>query len=136
MFSIDILSQLLLKKIYRIFQHLLFRYEESICDVNISEFIVLEKLSTLKDNKAPGPDSIHPYVLKACAHALCAPLTMLFHQSLTSGDLPCEWKKVHVIPLHKKGSKLKATNYRPISLTSTVGTILESIICTELFDLL
>ena len=100
----------------------------------------MEKLSTLKDNKAPGPDSIHSYVLKACAHTLCAPLTMLFLQSLTSGDLPCEWKKAHVIPVYnyKKGSKFKATNYRPISLTctSTVVKILESIIRTELFDFL
>ena len=61
---------------------------------------------------------------------------MLFHQSLTSGDLPCEWKKAHVIPVYKKGSKFKATNYRPISLTSTVVKILESIIRTELFDFL
>ena len=96
----------------------------------------MEKLSTLKDNKAPGLDSIHSYVLKACAHTLCTPLTMLFHQSLTSGDLPCEWKKAHVIPVYKKGSKFKATNYRPISLTSTVVKILESIIRTELFDFL
>ncbi|XP_065891034.1 uncharacterized protein [Dysidea avara] len=52
-----------------------FRSEESICDVNISESIVLEKLSTLKD-KTPGPDSIHSYVLKACAHALCTPYSI------------------------------------------------------------
>ena len=53
----------------------------------------------LKDNKAPVPESIHSYILKACAHTLCTPLTNLFQQSLTSGALPSEWKKVHVIPV-------------------------------------
>ena len=92
----------------------------------------MEKLSTPKDNKAPGTDSIHSYILRACAHTLCAPLTMLFHQSLTSGDLPCEWKKAHVIPVIRK----VLGNYRPISLMFTVVKILESIIHTELLDFL
>ena len=96
--------------------------------VNISEPIVL---CALKDNKVPGPDSIHSYILKTCA-TLC---TMLYRQSLTSEDLPSDWKKAHVI-LFKKYSRFKATNYKPISLTSTVVKILESTICTELLNCL
>ena len=111
-----------------------FRCEGSICDINVSESIVSQKLYALKDNKAPGPDSIHSYILKACAHMLCTTLTILFQQSLTSGALPSDWKKAHVIPVFKKGSRFKANNYRPISLTSTVVIILESVICTELLN--
>ena len=97
-----------------------FRFEGSICDVNISESLVLQKLCSLKDNKAPGPDSIHAYILKACACSLCTSFAMIFQQSLTSGNLPNDWKKANVISVFKKGSKFKAINYRPISLTYTV----------------
>ena len=62
-----------------------FRYNESISNVNISESVVLQKLMSLKDNKSPGPDGLHSYVLKSCAHTLCAPLTKLFCQSLAEG---------------------------------------------------
>ena len=60
---------------------------------------VLQKLYSLKDNKAPGPDGIHSYILKACADTLCTPLPMLNNQSLTSGNLPSDWKKAHVVPV-------------------------------------
>ena len=89
----------------------------------MSESILFQKLRALKNNKVPGP---------ACTQTLCTPLTMLFCQSLTSGDLPCDWKRAHVIPVFKKGSRFKASNYRPISLTSIVVKVSESMICEEM----
>jgi hypothetical protein len=34
--------------------------------------------------------------------------------------LPDQWKMVNVKPLHKGGSKVEVSNYRPVSLTSIV----------------
>jgi len=51
--------------------------EDSICDIDITEAAVLQKLLELKVNKSPGPDVLHSYVLKACAHTLYVPLTIL-----------------------------------------------------------
>jgi len=65
-----------------------FRNEESISCINITEATVYEKLCKLKANKALGPDGLHSYVLKSCACTICVPLTMLYSQSLSSGELP------------------------------------------------
>ena len=47
---------------------------------------------------------------------------------MCSRDIPQDWKKATVSPLFKKGNKTKPENYRPVSLTSIIGKILESII--------
>ena len=62
--------------------------EDSICDIDITESTVLQKLLELKVNKAPSPDGIHSYILKACANTLYVPLTILYSQFLSSGVLP------------------------------------------------
>ena len=56
------------------------------------------------------------------------PLTNLFNLSLESGTVPQDWRDAIVSPLLKKGSRAKAENYRPVSLTSIVGKLCESII--------
>ena len=38
----------------------------------------------------------------------------------------------HITPIHKKGSKSNAGNYRPVSLTSVVGKVMESLIRDQL----
>ena len=42
--------------------------------------------------------------------------------------VPNAWKEAGVTPLFKKGKKYDRQNYRPVSLTSIVCKILESII--------
>ena len=50
------------------------------------------------------------------------------------GVVPQEWKEARVSPLFKKGKRDKPENYRPVSLTSIVGKILESIIKDNLVE--
>jgi hypothetical protein len=97
-------------------------------DIEFSEELVLEKLRGLDKTKSPGPDRITASVLKTCADVLCRPLSMLFGQSFDSGVLPSDWRTAIVCPIFKKGDKFDPGNYRPVSLTSLVVKIMESII--------
>ena len=90
--------------------------------------IVEKKLRNLKLNKAAGMDGIHTNILKALSEEISLPLCMIFRKSLNEGVVPLDWRAADVVPLYKKGAKNNPSNYRPVSLTSVVCKILESII--------
>ena len=97
-------------------------------DIKITVEDVREKLNGLNIGKSPGPDGVHPRMLKELASELCRPLEIIFSQSIIEGKLPDDWKKADITALHKKGDKHNPENYRPISLTSICSKILEKII--------
>ena len=53
------------------------------------------------------------------------PLCLIFNRSLQDSSVPVDWKIANVTSIFKKGSKLTAGNYRPVSLTSQVWKIME-----------
>ena len=74
--------------------------------------------------------------MKNYARSLTKPLFLLFTYSLNSGTLPNEWKKANITPIFKKGSKTSANSYRPISLTSQIVKIPESLIRSKIMHYL
>ena len=60
---------------------------------------------------------------------------MLFQKSVNESYLPKSWRDANVTPIYKnKGSKHLPNNYRPVSLTSIICKILETIIKDEVID--
>ena len=59
---------------------------------------------------------------------ISSPLSIIFNKSILSGKVPSDWRCANVASVFKKGSRAIAENYRPISLTSIICKILESII--------
>ena len=57
---------------------------------------------------------------------------MIFNRSLDDGIVPQGWKMANVTPVFKKGSRHDPDNYRPVSLTSHVGKLSESLIRDEM----
>ena len=49
--------------------------------MDIDEKMVFKKLSNLNISKSPGPDCMHPRILKKYAVCLTVPLTVLFRRS-------------------------------------------------------
>lgn len=102
------------------------------CDVSVAAIHkLLDKINT---NKSPGPDGIHPRVLYEAREMLCLPLSLLFIQSLKTGILPTDWKVANITAIHKKGSKTDPGNYRPVSLTSIVCKLMETLIRDSLVN--
>ena len=60
----------------------------------------------------------------------------LVHQLVNLIRWPLEWKEANIVPLFKKGSRNKSVNYRPVSLTSVICILLETIIRDHMIDFL
>ena len=54
-------------------------------NMDLSKEAVEEKLMKLASDKSPGPDGIHPMVLKECASAVSEPLSLIFRKSYDTG---------------------------------------------------
>eukprot|EP00061_Rhincodon_typus_P001408 g14719.t1 len=104
--------------------------------VAITKEKMLVKLIGLKVDKSPGPDGLHPRVLKEIAEEIVGTLVVIFQESLESRRVPKDWNIANVTPLFKKEVRQKTENHRPIRLTSVVGKILESTVKDEISEYL
>jgi len=97
-------------------------------DVIFSEGDVAESLSKLREDKAAGPeDDLSPRLLLRIKDQISYPLFLLFRKSLDEGTVPTDWELFNVSPIFTKGSRNLAENYRPVSLTSVICKLFESI---------
>ncbi|KAK4825920.1 hypothetical protein QYF61_003415 [Mycteria americana] len=94
--------------------------------------MVSNLLHHLDTCKSMGPDRIHPRVLRELAEVLTKPLSILYQQSWLSREVPVDWRLANVTPIYKKGQKEDLGNYRPVSLTSVLGKVLEQIILSSI----
>ena len=110
--------------------------EEKLGQLIVTPEVVASKIKNMKENKSPGVDGLSPKILKETVEQISTPLTHAFNMSLQEGIVPLQWKEANIIPLFKKGSRNKSVNYSPVSLTSVICKLLETIIKDHMMDFL
>ena len=90
----------------------------------------------MKDNKSPGVNGIPHKLLMETVQQISIPSARVFNLSLKEGVVPFQCKEANIIPIFKKGSKNKSDNYKSVSLTSMIYTLLERIIKDHMVDFL
>ena len=105
-------------------------------DITLSVSEVSNAIQNLDKGKATGPGQVHKRLLIASAAIIAEPLFILFNRSRRENKSSAIWKVAHVTPLHKKGLKKLCKNYRPISLLSRVGKLLEKCIYKHVYNCL
>ncbi|GAB0179390.1 mitochondrial enolase superfamily member 1 [Grus japonensis] len=94
--------------------------------------MVSDLLHHLDTHRSMGLDGIHPRVLRELAEVLTKPLSIIYQQSWLTGEVPVEWRLANVTSIHKKGQEKDLGNYRPVSLTSVLGKVMEQIILSAI----
>ena len=87
-------------------------------------------LNKLKDNKAPGLDSLPYEMYKYGGGWIVDSLYNIFDKIIEEEKVPVNWNKCKVKLIHKGGNKNKKDlkNYRPISLINTISKIFCSLL--------
>jgi hypothetical protein len=103
--------------------------------LKVTEEEVISVLRRLKVDKAVGPDGISNRLLKMASRSLVPSMTMVFNKVLQAATFPKIWKEANVTPIHKTGNRQDVKNYRPVSLLSCVGKVLERLIFDKIYKM-
>ena len=82
--------------------------------------------------KAANPDHVFPRDFSLIGDSVIHSLLPIFRKSVSDASFPSSWKLPRVNPIFKKGSSTDINNYKPISLLSIPGKILEDVVSDTL----
>ena len=103
-------------------------------ELTISPQDVKDAITSVDPSKACGPDLVGPRLIREGAPVLAAPLSVYFTNLLHRSVFPSAWKLANVTPIFKKGDPSNAANYRPISLLSCLGKLMERCVHKALYN--
>ena len=93
-------------------------------------------ISSLKPKDSAGHDNISTKLLKYLNTTLSTPISLLVNISISTGIVPDVLKLAKIVPVHKSKSRDEFSNYRPISLLTSLSKVLERVIHKRLYAFL
>lgn len=89
-----------------------------------------------KNTYSAGDDEISISLIKKCTNIVTAPLTYIINNSLTYGVFPDRLKLALVTAVYKDGDSQCIENYRPLSILSTFGKVIERVVYNQILNYL
>jgi len=93
---------------------------------------VINQLIKLKPSRTQTPDGFSSYTIKLFGCSIARPLSLLFEHFFAHNFIPQHWKMSYINPVHKKGTRSNAANFRPIAITSILCRVMETVIHKQL----
>ena len=94
----------------------------------IDPIMILDMLSKTNITKAPGMDKLSGTFIRDGAELISGPLTQIINLSIRTSKFPDPCKVAKLRALFKKGSRIEAKNYRPISLLPLLSKLFEKVV--------
>ena len=105
-------------------------------DRPITSAEVVQACRTLKNRKAPGKDGITNEIIRASLMEMCSVLNKLFNVIPSTGLNPDSWKTGVNVPIYKSGDPTNPSNYRGITLNSSLGKLFYQILNNRVVEYL
>ena len=97
---------------------------------------IKKTVAKLPSKRSSGHDNISNILLKDIIANIADVLCVIFNKSLEQGEFPSMMKLAKVVPLYKGKEHYLETNYRPISLLTTISKVLEKIVYQRIYSFL
>ena len=108
------------------------KHDATLASFNCNESDILVALKSCPCSNT-SIDGILCKALTAVAGYIIYPLNVIFQHSFHDGVFLSVWEKAVITPLYKgKGDRSALDSYRPISICSCLGKILERLACSQL----
>ena len=100
---------------------------------NVNEGEIIKIMNNLPSKSSTDKDQISTNLLKQIKHCITPSLTLIINQMLNTGIFPDNMKITKVIPLFPKNDDKCFSNYRPISLLSSISKVFEKVIYNQIY---
>ena len=101
-------------------------------DIKLEE--VEKAVKQMRRNKAPGVCKINAELLQNTGRHTIKWLHRVINTAWRTEQIPIDWRKAVIIPIHKKGSRQECDNTRGISLLSVPGKVFSRVILNRMTE--